>query len=285
MGNCFHAETSFVSVLMSVLNMKWAASLSSYSKSNFRHPDSHNSCCKPFCTLQRHALKKCSTGFTKTTFWSNVAKVRSGGLRHVLLEFLQQEKTKVRMEFTVLEYIFLLFWLIVTTCQASVPACSNPVKEEGSWQMLLPTIRGLWHHHCDFLYHWYSNGFSKIVDWFWFYKSFFSARMQKTNIFPIMLNYFFRDFLKNYFSFSLFFSWLMYVVVLLDPDDLMILNAPFRWLCLLSRRERSGVAVGGHPRVRHHQAEDQRVVSPPASLQTPDSRQKVLTGMSWHRCT
>lgn len=51
---------------------------------------------------------------------------------------------------------------------------------------------------------------------------------------------------------------------------------PFRRLCLLSRWERSGVAVGGHPRVRHHQAEDQRVVSPPASLR--DSRQKIWTG-------
>lgn len=35
----------------------------------------------------------------------------------------------------------------------------------------------------------------------------------------------------------------------------------FRWLRLLSRRERSGVSVGGHQSVRHHQTEDQRVVS------------------------
>lgn len=51
----------------------------------------------------------------------------------------------------------------------------------------------------------------------------------------------------------------------------------FRRLRLLSRRERSGVPVGGDPGVRHHQAEDQRVVSPSANLQ-PHGR--VVTGRS-----
>lgn len=40
-----------------------------------------------------------------------------------------------------------------------------------------------------------------------------------------------------------------------------MLRSSFRWLRLLSRRERSGVSVWGHQSVRHHQTEDQRVVS------------------------
>lgn len=54
---------------------------------------------------------------------------------------------------------------------------------------------------------------------------------------------------------------------------------PFpRRLRLLSRRERSGVSVWGHQSVRHHQTEDQRVVS---CRPTHSPRQTLLDGDIW----
>lgn len=55
-----------------------------------------------------------------------------------------------------------------------------------------------------------------------------------------------------------------------------------RRLRLLSRRERSGVPVGGHQGVRHHQTEDQRVVStgsliPGRPIRSHNSRFKTAT--------
>lgn len=98
-----------------------------------------------------------------------------------------------------------------------------------------------------------------------------------------MLNYFLRHFFFKivFHSVNYFLSTCAFLFIVIQMTWWFAMP-PFRRLCLLSRWERSGVAVGGHPRVRHHQAEDQRVVSPPASLR--DSRQKIWTGRSWRRC-
>lgn len=143
----------------------------------------------------------------KFRFEANVTKIRSVGLRHMLPEFLQHEKTQVRWNARSWNTFFPFFWLIITACRAIVPVCCSPVKE-GSWHILLPTTRGgvditiVIAHIVDimvaFLRMWAG---SESIKWFLISKN---AR----NIFPIMLNYCFRDFFffYYYFLFSLFLS-------------------------------------------------------------------------------
>lgn len=101
-------------------------------------------------------------------------------------------------------------------------------------------------------------------------KTFFSQQECKKKVLFIL------RFLKNFHSVCSFISAPMFLFIVLQMAS--CLNAPFRRLCLLSRRERSGVTVGGHPRLRHHQAEAQWLVSLPANLET---RGQILTGRSW----
>lgn len=81
--------------------------------------------------------------------------------------------------------------------------------------LLLPSTRGLWHHHCDCSYCWY-NSFSQ--DWFWFCLRVSSLHECKQSPFPIMLYYCFRALF--YFSFSLFFYCHICLFFNHDPDIL-----------------------------------------------------------------
>lgn len=109
---------------------------------------------------------------------------------------------------------------------------------------------------CSYCWH-----YSYSRDLFWSYLRVSSLHECKQSTFPKMSNYCFRDLIWFFIQFILL-ELQICLYMLLTSHISWLLNARFRRLRLLSRRERSGVTVGGHPSVRHHQAEDQRVVSP-----------------------